>query len=978
MKQTLLLISILVVWTMNLSSQSIDDSFFSKVSYIGAFDGVNDWTAGWTEWDPVNANYPATITNKGNGVFTRSGGHHISANETWNGVIKLDGWVYVDAGATLTIQPGTIIRGTNKSVLVIERGGKINAAGTVSQPIVFTSTQGTGFRSNSDWGGLVICGKAPNNLPGVGEGVAEGGIGSPYGGSDPADSSGVLKYVRIEFPGYEVFTASEVNGLTLCSVGNKTVIDCIQVSHSGDDGYEWFGGTVNAKHIISYKTEDDDFDTDNGYSGMVQFALSRRDASLVDTDTANGFESDNDAGGTENNPKTAAYFSNVTACGPAKDLTAYNALPTNHKEGAGMRLRRNTRLKIYNSVFLGYGRGLRVESAGSQNATASDALTVKNTFIAGVYGDKFRTDDAVMSKTQLEAWFLAPARKNQVLTNANDLKLNDPFNTIAPNFNPGLGSPAFYASCWYSSEEAASINHPFFDKVSYVGAFSGTDNWTAGWTEWDPVNANYPATVTNKGNGVFTRSGGLHITANETWSGVIKLDGWVYVDAGATLTIQPGTIVRGTNKSVLVIERGGMINATGTKTNPIVFTSNQGSGFRANSDWGGLVICGKAPNNLPGVGEGVAEGGIGSPYGGSDPMDNSGILAYVRIEFPGYEVFTASEVNGLTLCSVGNKTIIDYIQVSHSGDDGYEWFGGTVNAKHIISYKTEDDDFDTDNGYSGMVQFAISRRDAYLVDTDTANGFESDNDSGGTENNPKTAAYFSNVTACGPAKDLFDYNILPTNHKEGAGMRLRRNTRLKIYNSVFLGYGRGLRVESAGSQNATASDALTVKNTFIAGVYGDKFRTDDAVMSKTQLETWFLTPSRRNKVISTNEGVMLKDPYNTFPDFQPKSGSPVFNASCWVYPTSAPVQKLILNNLLKVYPNPVRGNSTIEFTLKNNAYVKAEIFNLSGSLMSVPYEGILLQGTQKIGFTTNGLTSGIYLAKILVDKEIHSIKLIVE
>ncbi|MDO8952660.1 MAG: hypothetical protein Q7U86_08560, partial [Draconibacterium sp.] len=177
MKKSLLFIFVLTMLAASAQSQSIDNSFFQKVNYVGAFDGINDWTAGWTEWNPVNANYPEPTVTKGNGQFSRSEGLHISSNETWEGVIKLDGWVYVDAGATLTIKPGTIIRGTNKSVLSIEKGGKIMAVGSSASPIVFTSSQGAGFRSNSDWGGLVINGNAVTNLAG-GSGTAEGGIGS--------------------------------------------------------------------------------------------------------------------------------------------------------------------------------------------------------------------------------------------------------------------------------------------------------------------------------------------------------------------------------------------------------------------------------------------------------------------------------------------------------------------------------------------------------------------------------------------------------------------------------------------------------------------------------------------------------------------------------------------------------------------------------------------------------------------------------
>ncbi|NTW78104.1 MAG: hypothetical protein HGB33_10125 [Syntrophaceae bacterium] len=146
MKKTITLLLVLFSFT-RANAQSINNEFFDKVNYIGAFDGVIDWTKTWTNFDPVNTAYPEATVTKGNGQFSRSAGLQITANETWTGVIKLNGWVYVNAGATLTIEPGTIIRGTEKSVLVIERGGKISAIGTEAKPIVFTSNQGVGFRA---------------------------------------------------------------------------------------------------------------------------------------------------------------------------------------------------------------------------------------------------------------------------------------------------------------------------------------------------------------------------------------------------------------------------------------------------------------------------------------------------------------------------------------------------------------------------------------------------------------------------------------------------------------------------------------------------------------------------------------------------------------------------------------------------------------------------------------------------------------
>lgn len=524
---------------------------------------------------------------------------------------------------------------------------------------------------------------------------------------------------------------------------------------------------------------------------------------------------------------------------------------------------------------------------------------------------------------------------------------------------------------------AQSIDNNFFKKVSYVGAFDGYDDWTADWANWNPVDTDYPETYTaTKGNGQFTNIGGVHITADETWSGVIKLDGWVYVDAGATLTITPGTIIRGTNKSILTITPGAKIMAAGTRTQPIVFTSTQGAGFRGPSDWGGVVICGKAPNNLPG-GKGVVEGGVGTEFGGSDPADNSGVLTYVRVEFPGFEVATGSETNGITLASVGSETHLEYIQTSYSGDDGYEFFGGNVNAKYLISYRTEDDDFDTDNGYSGMVQFGVILRDPEIVDSDTANGFESDNDKDASVNTPFTSAIFSNISGFGSAKDLATYNALPQNHKEGSSLRIRKSSRISVYNSLFMGWGRGLRFESTATHNAAVADDMTVKNTIISAIYGEKFKTDGAVLTAAQLETWFLETAKKNKVIENGADVKITDPFNlTSPNFQPLAGSPVFNASYWTTTPVIDFESVDNSDIVKNYPNPFSVSTNIELQLKKSDYVHIDIVNVSGSVITVLQSGDLFEGTHRFTFDASGLPTGLYFGKVRIGNDIQTLKMI--
>ena len=203
---------------------------------------------------------------------------------TYPNTYTLKGFVYVPDGVTLTIEPGVVIKGdkATQGTLIVERGGKIMAQGTADRPIVFTSSQAPGQRKPGDWGGIILLGKAPNNL---GEQTIEGGVRSKHGGNDPADNSGVLSYVRVEYPGIEYSTDNEINGVTFGSVGSGTKVDHVQVVYSGDDSFEWFGGTMNADHLVAYGTWDDDFDTDNGFSGRIQFAVAIRDAQYGDKST---------------------------------------------------------------------------------------------------------------------------------------------------------------------------------------------------------------------------------------------------------------------------------------------------------------------------------------------------------------------------------------------------------------------------------------------------------------------------------------------------------------------------------------------------------------------------------------------------------------------------------------------------------------------------------------------------------------------
>jgi hypothetical protein len=859
----------------------------------------------------ANAQSPTSTLNAGNYQ------NRILYNDT---VYFISGQVNIDSGYALTIQPGTIIKGiknnSNKAVLIVKRGAQIIANASPSQPIVFTSDQASGARAPGDWGGLIICGRAPVNFP-IGFGQVEGGLfgtAGLFGGNVPTDNSGILRYVRIEFSGIAFAPNNETNGLTLAGVGNGTTVEYVQTSYSGDDGIEWFGGTVNCRNLIVYRTLDDDFDTDNGYSGTVQFALSMRDPSMADNpsiSTSEGFESDNNdntANGVfptyYTSPRTKAIFSNVTSIGPRANYTGtlatgYNGL-TNGDGGKGVRIRRGSQLSLFNSVFAGWGVGLLINDLSTSVGQNSDSSEFRNNTFAHMTASNatnapFRVDGAATplnTISALRAWY--SARSNDTATLAQvgltGFSLSNPMASVIP----ATGSVQLSGANFTSSSKLTS--NSFLTPVSYRGAFGSTD-WTAGWASFNPINADYntsfkPTTQTVSGN----------ISSNTTWTNdkIWKISGQVNVDSGYTLTIQPGTVIQGiknnANKAILIVKRGAKIIADGSAVQPIVFTSDQASGARAAGDWGGVIVCGRAPVNFP-VGFGQVEGGLfgtAGLFGGNVPTDNSGILRYVRIEFSGIAFAPNNETNGLTLAGVGNGTAVEYVQTSYSGDDGIEWFGGTVNCRNLIVYRTLDDDFDTDNGYSGTVQFGVSMRDPSVADNpsiSTSESFESDNNDNIANGvfptyytTPRTKAIFTNITSVGPRTNFTGtlasgYNGL-VNGDGGKGVRIRRGSQLSLFNSVFSGWGVGLLINDLSTAVGQNSDSSEFRNNTFAHMTSSNatnapFRLDGAATplnTISALRSWFA--ARNNDTTTLAQvgltGFSLSNPMATL---IPASGS---------------------------------------------------------------------------------------------------------
>lgn len=417
-------------------------------------------------------------TDLGNGVTMVSGETDVNFTFTNDRKWLMDGFMYVNSGATLTVQAGTVVKGnkTTKGSLIIRRGAKLMAEGTASEPIVFTSNEAPGSRDRGDWGGIILCGQAPHNQPS--DPTVEGGPEATFGGSNSGDNSGTLRYVRIEFAGIAFQPNQEINGLTLGAVGSGTVIDHVQVSYSGDDSYEWFGGDVNAKYLIAYRGLDDDFDQDFGWRGNVQFALSLRDPDLADASGSNGFECDNDASGNPTAPYSQGTWSNVTILGP---MTVSSTFSNLYKRA--MHLRRNTQTRVYNSVFAGYPTGLLIDGGSTETNATNGDLQVRNTVLAGM------TDNyAVASGSSWDCggWFGTVGWSNIAYPNNSDLGIAMPVDLSNPALLPNGGSPLLNGSDFTWSP----LMNSFFEPVTFRGAFGPVD-WTSGWTNWDPQNTVY-------------------------------------------------------------------------------------------------------------------------------------------------------------------------------------------------------------------------------------------------------------------------------------------------------------------------------------------------------------------------------------------------------------------------------------------------------------------------------------------------------
>jgi hypothetical protein len=747
--------------------------------------------------------------------------------------------------ATLTIQPGTKIFGkSGADYLVVARGSKIQAVGTATNPIIMTSVNDmlglSDDESAAEWGGLVLLGKAPTNKCDQAnlatcQVEAEGEAG-PYGGANPDDSSGALKYVQVRYAGFEVIPDNELNGITFAGVGRGTTVEYIQVHNNLDDGVEFFGGTVDAKYVVLTGNRDDSLDWADGWTGRMQHVLIRHNPN--DSKAGRGIEADNQSGNFTATPVSKPKISNLTIIGSNYD---------GDEDSEGILLRAGTSAELYNVIVTGpedMGECFEVNTTETANFANSGDLVFRNSIIdcAEPFAD---IKDAAGNVTfNARAWF--EAQPNNLVGDA-----------LLGGYVPAPNSPALG-----NGYNVSNNVDGWFDSVNYIGAFNGTTDWTKGWTtslhvedgvnlKTCPTGTTETSSLTGRLNcqltGDITTNVTLAAGAEYVLSGRVRIG--VDNATSATLTVQPGVTIYGkSGADFLVVTRGSKIVAEGTAANPITMTSVQdviGSPTAA-GQWGGLVLLGNAPSNkCADVNNcGLAAEGDAGPYGGPNAADSSGSLNYVVVKHAGYEVIPDNELNGITFAGVGSGTKCSNIQVHQNVDDGVEFFGGSVSCKNVVLTANGDDSVDWADGWSGKLQFVLVK---HAADNAKANrGIEGDNDASNFTATPVSNPTIANMTIIGNTFDGTD---------DSEGVLLRAGTNAQLANFVITGpagMGECLEIESAPSLALAAAGSLTMTNSVIAcpteAVKG-------TVATGVTTEAWFLNQTA-NKLAATQSDVL--------------------------------------------------------------------------------------------------------------------------
>ena len=766
------------------------------------------------------------------------------------------------ASATLTIQPGATLFGSaGGDFLSVSRGSEIQAVGTDTNPVIFTARQdindaelGTNLVSDTlrgQWGGLVLNGFAPINAcddatvtggTAACQAAGEGGTGT-FGGDQPGDSSGTLEFVQVRYAGFEITAENELNGIAFQGVGSGTRVSSVQVFNNADDGVEFFGGTVNVNFLALNGNADDSLDWTDGWVGNVQFLLI--DHAIDDADQ--GIEADNNGDDNLAQPRSNPTISNVTIIG---------------NEGGdsdiGILLREGTAATVVNGVVTGgFADGAfdvdDAETFSRIGAPTADDLVMQS----------FILDDDVP--------FIEEAGDPVDLSNtfgaAQNISTDNA--TLQADFFPG---PAEQAVAVFDTSQLGST---FFEAADVIGAFRLTDiaeaNWATGWTI-----GIVPEAVIECPAGTTDASASLGIAgspqaivcelppviaANTTLTAgpFYAITGPTFVgeDAGAdpaapiagaasaALTIDGGVTLFGASGSdFLAVNRGSQIFSNGTSTNPVVFTSRQdveGNATPASrGQWGGLILNGRAPINACddaiAVGgsvdcESAGEGGTGN-FGGATPEDDSGNLLFTQVLYAGFEITNDNELNGIAFQGVGSGTNVDSIQVYNNGDDGIEFFGGTVNVSRVLLTGNDDDSIDWTDGWVGSLQFGLVQQAAANGDQ----GIEADNNGDDNLAEPVSNPTLSNITLISQQRDI--------------GALFREGTGVTLVNAIITGFqDGGIDIDDAATFNNIAGgpaglvEPITIESVFLdnANAAGVAFNFDDAAGDPVVISNAFTT-----------------------------------------------------------------------------------------------------------------------------------------
>ena len=636
---------------------------------------------------------------------------------------RLSGQYIVEEGATLTIEPGVQIVAVHDDVvdyILVKQGARIEAEGTASNPIIMTSEQ----KEPGAWGGIHICGRAHTNVEG-GTGNSEIG-NAAYGGNDDADNSGTLRYVRVEYTGFAFDEEHEANGISFYGVGNGTTVDHCQAYRGSDDGFEFFGGSVNISNMVVTDCSDDSFDWTEGWNGTATNLIATQESEetlgyacdcLIEADN-----NENNYGAT---PVSAPTIENAILIG-------------NGAAGNGVHLRRGTQVKMNNVQIYGKGDALHVESAETENALMDGTSTMSNVRISGIV----------------------------------------------------LSGEGNYTNAEFEADgnESNQVN-PYSSYDDIIAENSWAAGWTQSWNESSSALADGSTLIGEIAEDVTLGAGNTYY-----------LSGQYIVREGATLNIEEGvTLIARYDEIVdyILIEQGAKINAVGTAEAPIVMTSEREEA----GAWGGIHICGRAHTNA--MGGGYSEIG-NSPYGGDVEDDNSGVLQYVRVEYTGYAFDEEHEANGISFYGVGNGTTVDHCQAYKGSDDGFEFFGGSVNVSDMVVVSCSDDSFDWTEGWNGTGTNLMAYQEAesslgYACDC----LIEADNNGDDNAATPVAHPNLSNL-------------LLVGNGADGRGVRLREGTQVTIDNAQICGKTMPLTVETELTENALLDGTSSLTNITIS------------------------------------------------------------------------------------------------------------------------------------------------------------------